>query len=98
MKEHEDRPWRKTLLRQNLDRHSLHLHLPSPSDGKIIGQDLWDNFEEWWLGKPGGRLSAEIAAEFADPDLDLPRMEAYLTKLSAATDDFFRFLTDASHS
>jgi hypothetical protein len=36
------------------------------------------------------------ASGLADPDLDLSRMEAYLMKLSAATDDFFRFLTDAS--
>lgn len=94
--EKEDRPWRKTLLRQNLDRHCLHGHLPALDQGKILGQDLWDAFEEWWLGKPSGRISAAIAGEMADPDLDLPRMEAYLTKLSAATDDFFRYLTEAS--
>jgi hypothetical protein len=30
------------------------------------------------------------------PDLDLPRLEAYVTKVAAAADDFFRFLTDVS--
>jgi hypothetical protein len=94
--ERETRPWRKTLVCQNLDRHCLHSHLPALVNEKILGQDLWDAFEGWWLGYPSGRLSGEIAAGFADPDLDLPRLEAYLIKLSVATDDFFRYLTDAS--
>ena len=94
--EQEDRPWRKTLVRQNLNRHCLYPHLPALVEGKILGQDLWDTFEGWWLGHPTGRLSAEISTGLTDPDLDLPRLEAYLTKFSAATDDFFRFLTDAS--
>lgn len=94
--EQEDRPWRKTLVLQNLNRHCLHAHLPTLVNGKIHGQDLWDAFEEWWLGDPSGLLSAEISTGLTDPDLDLPRLEAYLKKLSAATDDFFRFLTDAS--
>lgn len=96
LEEGEERPWRKTLMRQNLDRHCLHRHLPALGEGQIIGQDLWDAFEEWWMGRPAGRISAAIAEEMADPDLDLPRMEAYLTKLSAATDDFFQYLTEAS--
>lgn len=96
LEEGEKRPWRKTLLRQNLDRHCLYTHLPGLNEGKILGQDLWDIFEEWWLSKPGCRISSEVASGLADPDLDLPRMDAYLTKLSAATDDFFRFLTEAS--
>ena len=96
LEESEKRPWRRTLLRQNLDRHCLYPHFSAPEDGRILGQDLWDAFEEWWLGKHSGQLSSAISAGLADPDLDLPRMEAYLTKLSAGTDDFFRFLTDAS--
>ena len=64
--------------------------------GKILGQDLWDTFKGWWLGQPSGRLSAEISTGLTDQDLDLPRLEAYLKELSAATDDFFGFLTDAS--
>lgn len=94
--EQEDRPWRKTLVRQNLDRHCLHPHLPELTEGVILGPGLWDSFEEWWLGAPSGRLSAEIAAGMADPDLDLPRLEGYLTKLAGAAEDFFRYLTDAS--
>lgn len=94
--EQEDRPWRKTLVRQNLGRHCLYPHLPALVKGKILGQDLWDTFEGWWLGQPSGRLSAEISTGLTDQDLDLPRLEAYLKKLSAATDDFFGFLTDAS--
>jgi len=96
LEKHEDRPWRKTLIRQNLDRQSLYFHLPAIGDDKILGRNLWDSFEEWWLVNPSGCLSSEIASGLADPDLDLPRMEAYLMKLSAVTDDFFRFLTDAS--
>lgn len=96
LEEHEDRPWRKTLIRQNLDRHSLYPHLPALVDGKILGQNLWDTFEEWWLVSPTGLISAEIAAGLSDPDLDLPRLEGYLKKLATAADDFFRFLTDAS--
>ncbi len=57
---------------------------------------MWDTFEEWWLGKTSGRLSTEITAGLADPDLDLSRLEAYLTKLTACVDDFFRFLTEVS--
>ena len=94
--ETEDKPWLTALDRQTLSRHSLHPHLPTYREGEILGQDLWDSFEEWWLGKPTGRLSAEIAAGIADPDLDLPRLEAYVTKLAAAADDFFRFLTNVS--
>jgi hypothetical protein len=94
--EHEERPWRIALDRQTLARHSLHGHLPAIQDGVILGENLWDSFEEWWLGNPSGRLSAEIAGGLADSNLDLPRLEAYLTKLATAADDFFRFLTDAS--
>lgn len=96
LEEHEDRPWRKTLMRQNLDRHSLYPHLPALVDEKILGQNLWGTFEEWWLGNPTGRISVEIAAGLSDPDLDLPRLEGYLKKFATAADDFFRFLTDAS--
>jgi hypothetical protein len=94
--EKEDRPWFTALDRQTLARHCLHGHLPALGCEVILGKELWDAFEEWWLGKPSGRLSAKIAAGLADPDLDLPRLEAYLTKLAAATDDFFRCLTDVS--
>lgn len=94
--EHEARPWRKTLVRQNLDRHCLYAHLPAPARGEVLGTGLWDRFEEWWLGSPSGRLSAEIAAGMADPDLDLPRMEAYFSKFAVAAEDFFHYLTDAS--
>jgi len=96
IEEAEDRPWRKTLVRQNLSRHCLHQHLPEPAEGEVIGAALWAEFEGWWLGNPSGRISAEIAAGMADPDLDLPRLEDYLRKLSSATEDFFQYLTDAS--
>jgi hypothetical protein len=91
-----DKPWRNALDRQTLARHCLHGHLHAVGGEVILGKDLWDRFEEWWLGKPSGHLSAKIAAGLADPDLDLPRLEAYLTKLAAGVDDFFRFLTDVS--
>jgi len=94
--EGEDRPWRNTLHRQNLSRHCLQTHLPSMEQGKIVGRELWDAFEEWWLRRPDGKIAEAIAEELADPDLDLPRMEEYLTKLAAETDDFFHFLTEAS--
>jgi hypothetical protein len=94
--EGEDRPWRQTLNRQNLSHHCLHPHLPPIEKVKILGRDLWDVFEEWSLERPGGKIAATIAEELADPDLDLPRMEEYLTKLTAETDDFFHFLTEAS--
>jgi hypothetical protein len=96
MVETDAKPWRNALERQTLARHCLHGHLPAFGEGEILGKDLWDTFEEWWLGKPAGRLGTEIAAGMADPDLDLPRLEAYLTKVAAAADDFFRFLTDVS--
>ncbi len=96
LEEHEDRPWRKTLIHQNLNRHSLYPHLPALGDGKVLGQNLWDSFEEWWLGNPTGRLSSEIGSGMADPDLDLPRLEAYLKKFAVAADDFSPFLTDSS--
>lgn len=92
----EARPWRKTLVRQNLDRHCLHSHLPDLPEEVVLGPGLWDAFEEWWLVCPSGRISADIAEGMTDPDLDLPRLEGYLTNLSAATEDFFRYLTDAS--
>ncbi len=91
-----DKPWRNALNRQSLARHCLHGHLPAFGGEVILGKNLWDSFEEWWLGKSSGRLSAEIASGLADPDLDLPRLEAYLTKLAAGADDFFRFLSDVS--
>lgn len=94
--EQEDRPWRRTLVRQNLYRHCLYPHLPTLGKGKILGRDLWDSFEEWWLGYQSGQLSAETSTGLADPDLDLPRLEAYLKKLSSAMDDFFNLLNDAS--
>jgi|AntRauTorckE6833_2_1112554.scaffolds.fasta_scaffold17536_3 hypothetical protein len=96
--EQEDRPWRKTLINQNLGRHSLYPHLPALTEGKIIGRDLWDFFEEWWMKDPSGQLSQVISAGMPDPDLDLPRLECYLRKLSAAADDFFPYLTEASRS
>lgn len=96
VEEGEDRPWRKTLHRQNLSRHCLQPHLPSMDPGRIIGKELWDAFEEWWLATPAGQIADAIAEELADPDLDLPRMEAYLRKLAAGTDDFFQYLTEAS--
>jgi hypothetical protein len=92
----DGKPWRNALDRQTLARHCLHGHLPAFGEGEILGEDLWDIFEEWWLGQPSGRLGAAIAAGLPDPDLDLPRLEAYVTKLSAAADDFFCFLTDVS--
>jgi hypothetical protein len=92
----DGKPWRNALDRQTLARHCLHGHLPTLGEGRILGIALWDAFEEWWLGNPTGRLGAEIAADMADPDLDLPRLEAYVTKVAAAADDFFRFLTDVS--
>jgi len=51
---------------------------------------------QWWLGAPAGKISAEIASGFPDPDLDLHQIEAYLKKLAAAPEDFFRYLTDTS--
>jgi hypothetical protein len=47
--EAEDRPWRKSLIKQVLKRHSLYPHLPTISEGLVLGTDLWDTFEEWWL-------------------------------------------------
>ena len=95
-REGDARPWFTALDRQTLARHCLHGHLPAIAAGGILGRNLWDTFEEWWLGKPSGRLSSEIAVGMVDPDLDLPRLEAYLTTLAAATDDFFRVLTEVS--
>lgn len=92
----EPRPWRKALVRLNLERHCLFPHLPEGNDGELLGIGIWDAFEEWWLGAPAGTISAQIASGFPDPDLDLPQMEAYFTKLAAAAEDFFRYLTDAS--
>lgn len=83
--EAEERPWRKTLVRQNLSRHCLHQHLTEPPEGEVIGAALWAEFEGWWLGSPSGSISAEIAAGMEDPDLDLPRLEDYLRKLSSTT-------------
>lgn len=94
--EQEDKPWRNALNRQTLARHCLHGHLHAVGGEVILGKDIWDYFEEWWLGKPSGHLSAEIVSGLNDPDLDLPRLEAYLTKLADDADDFFRFLTDVS--
>jgi hypothetical protein len=94
--EAEDRPWRKTLINQNLHRHSLYPHLPELREELILGRDLWDTFEEWWHTSPSGQFSAAISAKLQDPDLDLPRLECYLRKLSAAADDFFPYLTEAS--
>ena len=94
--EQDPRPWRKTLVRQNLDRHCLRPYLRQLADGDVLGVGLWDAFEEWWLDAPSGHLSAEIATAFADPDLDLQRLDAYIKKLSAGAEDFFRYLTDAS--
>ena len=92
----ESRPWQKALVRLNLERHCLFPHLPTVEDGKVLGAALWDAFEEWCLVAPVGEISAEIASGFVDPDLDLPQIEAYLKKLSAAAEDFFGYLTDAS--
>ena len=94
--EGEDRPWRKTLHRQNLSRHCLHAHLPALNQGETLGKELWEAFEEWGLEKPDGRIASTIAEKWADPDLDLPRIEDYLNKLSTTIDDFFHFLTETS--
>jgi hypothetical protein len=94
--EQEAKPWWKTLERQTLLNHCLHSHLPSADKRPIIGQELWDEFEEWCLNGASGLISQEIITEISDPDLDLPRIEAYLMKLAAAADDFFRLLTDQS--
>lgn len=98
LEESESRPWRKTLGSQNLERHCLYTHLPELKDGFILGQDLWESFEEWWVGGPSGEIAAGIGGELADPDLDLPRLEEYLTKLAVELDDFFRYLTEASRA
>ena len=50
----------------------------------------WDKCGLLALSEPG------MLHHVPDPNLDLPRLEAYVTKLSAAADDFFRFLPDAS--
>lgn len=92
----DSRPWQKALIRLNLERHSLFPHLSDLEDGKVLGTALWDVFEEWWLGAPAWKISAEIASGFPDKDLDLPQIEVYLKKLAAAPEDFFRYLTDAS--
>jgi hypothetical protein len=94
--EAEDRPWRKSLIKQVLKRHSLYPHLPTISEGLVLGTDLWDTFEEWWLTDPCGQLFTATSDKIVDPDLDLPRIECYLRKLSADVDDFFPYLTEAS--
>ncbi|MES2995730.1 MAG: HipA family kinase [Verrucomicrobiota bacterium] len=94
--EKETQPWRRALVRQNLPRHCLFSHLPKVADRPILGTDLWDAFEEWWLGKPAGRISETIGSDLEDQDLDLPRMEEYLTKLARAAEDFFRCVTEIS--
>jgi hypothetical protein len=98
IEEIEPRPWRNTLISQNLNRHCLYPHLPNWKEGEIIAVPLWDSFNEWWIGYGNGQISEEIAVGFADPELDLPRLEEYLVKFSVATEDFFRYLTDASRS
>lgn len=94
--EEVERPWRPTLHRQTLARHCLYPQLPELIENRILGTDLWASFEEWRLASPSGRLTTDIGFAIADPDLDLPRMEAYLNKLAAAIDDFFRYLTEVS--
>lgn len=96
MGEKDARPWRSVLLRLNLERHCLHSHLPERKDGEILGICLWNAFEEWCLGKPSAELSAAIAEGFPDPNLNLKRIEGYLTKLVSEPEDVFRYLTDAS--
>lgn len=96
--EAESYPWRKTLIRQVLFSHCLHPHLPVPKEGDVLAASLWETFNEWWLQHPQGTISTEIGDAFPDPMLDLPRMEEYLRKFSAAPDDFFRYLTDSSRS
>ncbi len=96
--EGEARPWRNALGRLNLERHCLYSHLPESGDGEILGAFLWAAFEEWWLGKPAAGLSAAVLEGFPDPNLDLKRIEGYLTKLATDPEDFFRYLTDASRS
>ncbi len=98
MGESESRPWRGALLRLNLERHCLHAHLPEWKEGEILGVSLWDAFETWCLGKPAAGLSTAIGEGFPDPNLDLKRIEDYVTKLSNDPEDFFRYLTDASRS
>ena len=96
--EGEARPWRNALVRLNLERHCMHSHLPEQKEGEILAVSLWDAFEGWCLGKPSAGLSAAITEGFPDPNLDLKQIEAYLTKLATDTEDFFRYLTDASRS
>lgn len=96
LEERESRPWRNVLGRLNLERHSLHSYLPDKKEDEILGFFLWGVFEDWCLGKSAPGLSAAIKEGFPDPNLDLKRIEAYLTKLSADPEDFFRYLTVAS--
>jgi hypothetical protein len=94
--EKDARPWRRMLLRLNLERHCLHSQLPERKEGEILGICLWDAFEEWCLGRHSAELSAAIVEGFPDPNLDLKRIEGYLTKLATDPEDFFRHLTAAS--
>ena len=96
--EDDARPWRSTLVRLNLERHCLHSFLPERKEDEILGVPLWDAFEAWCLGRPAAGLSAAIAEEFPDPNLDLKRIEDYFTKFASDPEDFFRYLTDASRS
>jgi hypothetical protein len=81
-----------------LERHCLHSYLPERKEDEILGVPLWDAFEAWCLGQPAAGLSAAIADEFPDPNLDLKRIEDYFTKFASDPEDFFRYLTDASRS
>lgn len=70
--------------------------MPQYVDNQCVGANLWGNFEEWRLENQPGQISEQVREAFADPDLDLPRIESYLIKLASATEDFFSFLTEAS--
>ena len=91
--EAEPRPWRQTLGLQGLRRHCLFRHLPQFTENQLVGTKVWDSLEEWRLEHQPGQISDEIREILADPDMDLPRIEAYFKKLAVATEDFFSFLT-----
>jgi len=92
----DSHPWRKALRRQNLYRHCLHSTLHSRSGSGLIGETLWDTFNEWWLRYREKHLSGAVGDAFEDTALDLPLMEEYLEKFAVATEDFFQYLTAAT--
>jgi len=62
---------------QGLHRHCLLRHLPQFTENQCVGTKLWESFEEWWLEHQPGQISDEIREIFEDPEMDLPRIEAY---------------------